>query len=310
MHRRFDGAHGRPRHPGRLRRFLDCGLRRAHGGHDALAGSGGFTAAGSASLTEGHDALAGSGMFAGGGAMAVMEGHDALAATGYSDPPGNMAVTEAHDALAGSGTFATSASLGITEGHDTTAGFSSDLVYHIYSNTGVGDPIDYSTILATTGLLTWTSSPLAYPGTWRFGVRAFNPVNGLEEENLDCSIALILELRRHRHHEPAQAAHGAAGLPDGRGRHPGRVGVQHDQPAAGPDRLPRLRRHRRDTELHGPAAQRSASGRRSAARSSPTWSASITAQPTPSACGPLTARPKNPTPTPSTSPPTRSAPRP
>ncbi len=32
---------------------------------------------------------------------------------------------------------------------------------------------------------------LAFPGTWRFGVRAFD--SGGEEENLDCAITLILD---------------------------------------------------------------------------------------------------------------------
>ena len=46
-------------------------------------------------------------------------------------------------------------------------------------------------MIATTGMLDWTSSPLTVPGTWRFGVRAFNGFG--EEQNLDCSITLILD---------------------------------------------------------------------------------------------------------------------
>ena len=38
--------------------------------------------------------------------------------------------------------------------------------------------------------LTWTSSPLAYPATWMFGVRAFNSAG--EEQNLDCEVDIIL----------------------------------------------------------------------------------------------------------------------
>jgi hypothetical protein len=63
--------------------------------------------------------------------------------------------------------------------------------YNIYANTGVGDAINYNTPIGTTGLLTWTSSALAHPGTWRFGVRAFNS-NG-EEQNLDCALTIILD---------------------------------------------------------------------------------------------------------------------
>ena len=101
--------------------------------------------------------------------------------------------SELHDAGALGGSFSTSASMGPTEGHDVPAGFSSTLEYHVYSNTGAGDPINYTTAIATTGLLEWTSGPLTFPATWRFGVRAFNPVSGLEEENLDASITLILD---------------------------------------------------------------------------------------------------------------------
>ena len=53
-------------------------------------------------------------------------------------------------------------------------------------------PINYNSILATTGLLSWTPSPLSYPGIWRFGVRAFDPTTSLEEQNLDCAVTIVL----------------------------------------------------------------------------------------------------------------------
>ena len=62
--------------------------------------------------------------------------------------------------------------------------------YHIYGNGGSG-PIDYSSPIATTSNLTWTSGPLAFPDTWMFGVRAFN-ANG-EELNLDAAVTIILD---------------------------------------------------------------------------------------------------------------------
>jgi hypothetical protein len=64
--------------------------------------------------------------------------------------------------------------------------------YHIYINTGAGDPINYSTPAATVSTLTWTSSTLSFPGTWSFGVRAFDTVSGLAEQNLDCSATVTL----------------------------------------------------------------------------------------------------------------------
>jgi hypothetical protein len=60
--------------------------------------------------------------------------------------------------------------------------------YHIYTNTGAGDPINYSKPAATVSTLTWTSSTLSVAGTWSFSVRAFDTLSGLEEQNLDCSV--------------------------------------------------------------------------------------------------------------------------
>jgi hypothetical protein len=68
--------------------------------------------------------------------------------------------------------------------------------YHIYSNTGAGDPINYASPVATItspATTTWLSSALTHPGTWSFGVRAFDTVSGLEEENLDCSVTIALD---------------------------------------------------------------------------------------------------------------------
>jgi hypothetical protein len=65
--------------------------------------------------------------------------------------------------------------------------------YQIYSNTGAGDPINYAAPAATTSELTWTSSALAHPGTWSFGVRAFDTVSGLQEQNVDCAVTIVLD---------------------------------------------------------------------------------------------------------------------
>ncbi|MGO9915337.1 MAG: fibronectin type III domain-containing protein [Isosphaeraceae bacterium] len=65
--------------------------------------------------------------------------------------------------------------------------------YHVYANTGAGDPINYQTPVATIEGTTWTSSPLSYPGDWKVGVRAFYYPNGLEEQNLDCAVEIILD---------------------------------------------------------------------------------------------------------------------
>ena len=65
------------------------------------------------------------------------------------------------------------------------------LAYHVYANTGAGDPINYATPIATVSGTAWTSGTLAAPGTWSFGVRAFDG-NG-EEQNLDCAVVIVLD---------------------------------------------------------------------------------------------------------------------
>lgn len=65
--------------------------------------------------------------------------------------------------------------------------------YHIYTNSGSGDPINYAAPAAAVTGLTWTSSTLSDPGTWSFGVRAFDTVSGLEEANLDCAVTIKLD---------------------------------------------------------------------------------------------------------------------
>jgi hypothetical protein len=64
--------------------------------------------------------------------------------------------------------------------------------YHVYSNGGSG-PIDYAAPIATVAGLSWASGPLAAPGDWKFGVRAFDPATGLEEQNLDCAVRIVLD---------------------------------------------------------------------------------------------------------------------
>jgi hypothetical protein len=68
--------------------------------------------------------------------------------------------------------------------------------YRIYGNGGGGGPIDYSTPLATTASLTWTSGALAAGSRWRFAVRAFDTTSGLEETNVDAVVLLDLDAAR------------------------------------------------------------------------------------------------------------------
>jgi hypothetical protein len=171
------------------------------GGSDTPAAAGGFTASGSLSKTAGNDVFAGtatntfvSSAFLLGGAP------DTLAGSAGAGPPGALSGGGRPDSFSGAGSFSTTASLSGTGANDALLGGVSQTEYHIYSNTNANDPtgyvtadpIDYTLPIATTGLLTWTSSPLAYPGTWRFGVRAFDTLTMLEEKNLDCAVTIIL----------------------------------------------------------------------------------------------------------------------
>jgi hypothetical protein len=65
--------------------------------------------------------------------------------------------------------------------------------YHIYSNTGSDDPINYTTPAGTALIsdTSWTSTALTAPGTWRFGVHAFSSDG--EEQNLDCAVTIVLD---------------------------------------------------------------------------------------------------------------------
>lgn len=66
------------------------------------------------------------------------------------------------------------------------------IAFHVYGNGGSG-PIDYTTPIATTSSLAWTSGELAAGAMWKFGVRAFDTVSGLEEQNLDAAAVITLD---------------------------------------------------------------------------------------------------------------------
>lgn len=70
----------------------------------------------------------------------------------------------------------------------------STVEYHVYGSPAPGDPIDYSTPIATTTDLIWTSPPLAYPGEHRFAVRAaWVDDPSLEEKNIDAAVRIVLD---------------------------------------------------------------------------------------------------------------------
>lgn len=64
--------------------------------------------------------------------------------------------------------------------------------YRIYHNAGAG-PVDYGTVIDTLPghLTSWKSGALAYPKTWRLGIRAFNATG--EEKNVNVVNTVILD---------------------------------------------------------------------------------------------------------------------
>jgi hypothetical protein len=67
------------------------------------------------------------------------------------------------------------------------------LLYHVYMNRGQGDPINYATPVATVAGLTWTSGVLTFPGDYKLGVRAYDPLSCLEEQNVDAVVEVVLD---------------------------------------------------------------------------------------------------------------------
>lgn len=64
--------------------------------------------------------------------------------------------------------------------------------YHVYSNGGSG-PVNYAAPIATVSTLTYSTSALAYPSDTVYAVRAFDTVSGLEEQNVDARVRLVLD---------------------------------------------------------------------------------------------------------------------
>jgi hypothetical protein len=65
--------------------------------------------------------------------------------------------------------------------------------YKIYANTGIGDDINYSSPIGTTSLLTFSPPALGLSEDWKFAVRAYDTVSGLEELNIDASVRVVTD---------------------------------------------------------------------------------------------------------------------
>ncbi len=67
------------------------------------------------------------------------------------------------------------------------------IAYRIYSNSGLGDPINYSTPIAQVSSPTFTTQSLPAPGDYLFGIRAVDTTTNLEEANTNVRLRLVLD---------------------------------------------------------------------------------------------------------------------
>ena len=168
---------------------------RAREGGDHFAGGGAATGCvGTMAVTNASDSFAASGGFTFDvvATLRPTETGDSFVSTATQSSSASMAAHEHGDSFAGSSALHVIATLGPTEGGDQFAGGFQSVAYHIYWNSGSG-PIDYTSAIDTTAGLTYTTSPLAFPATYQFGVRAFYVLGGLEETNVDAICTIVLD---------------------------------------------------------------------------------------------------------------------
>jgi hypothetical protein len=67
------------------------------------------------------------------------------------------------------------------------------IVYRIYSNGGSGGAINYAQPIATTADTSFTTGVLTAPGSYQFGVHAYDTSSGVEELNTQASVSITLD---------------------------------------------------------------------------------------------------------------------
>lgn len=68
-----------------------------------------------------------------------------------------------------------------------------NLIYNVYTNTGIGDHVSYLAPVFTTNLLFYTPPPLVGPCDWSFHVRAEDVETVEEEKNLDARLRIVID---------------------------------------------------------------------------------------------------------------------
>ena len=158
----------------------------------ATAGTGPWA---SMAVTESYDVFAAPGGFTydSPATLPPFERGDVFAAAAIESSSAAMARSERGDTFAASVSLTTRSFLTPTEAGDTFRGGLERVAYHVYANTGSGDPINYNSPIDTTAGYSYTTSPLSYPGIWELGVRAFYVISGLEEQNIECAVTIVLD---------------------------------------------------------------------------------------------------------------------
>ena len=67
------------------------------------------------------------------------------------------------------------------------------LQYRVYRNDAAGGPVDLSSPVATVSGLTWTAPALTPPADVTYLVRAYDTVSGLEDDNGDARVRVVLD---------------------------------------------------------------------------------------------------------------------
>lgn len=61
----------------------------------------------------------------------------------------------------------------------------------MYANSGGGGPVDYDTPLQDSPSTSFAYATIP-PGDWTFGIRAYDPATGIEEQNTDATVRVLI----------------------------------------------------------------------------------------------------------------------
>jgi hypothetical protein len=162
--------------------------------------SGGLKIGGKASASQKARIAPSGGLALGSSGLVVSRGSHAAAAGGVAAGGAASPVRRASllgsggTSLGGSGKLPLSFTIVAGGGISLGGLIATNLLgYHVYTNAGLGGPINYAVPVATVNGQSWTSAVLGAPGHFKLGVRAYNPATGLEEQNIDAAVELVLD---------------------------------------------------------------------------------------------------------------------